>query len=438
MPDAPEKTESVFSRYATDKAQVARKLAAAGNLPGVFTLKGGHNLLRRADRVEACGRYAVGVTLFESGDGKTHHRRCRDRLCPVCMAIGATAVAVSLKQLIRDEFKDGARLFMMSFTVKHTLSDTLESTRRVLDRAWFLLGRLKEWKGIALERHRVAEVEYTKKNGAHPHFHVLVKLNPDHESWHWRRDYLQKRILEMWAGCTAKAGRRSTQIDVSEMRRVDDDRLRIRYYDKKACAWRSRVEPLEKAVSELVKYATKRHADGKKGNQIPFEDYTPEMVAEYATGIAGWNLHRSSKGWAAIQRAFKDAQDEELQLAAAELGEGEFWAWPEIVDFVQSGIRGNLDDGEERCWRREAPRILATLAQSDADRAHALIEPWILYYFGDRTIPRADLPVLKLTNWERAYAARRRRLRFHARDLKGQTRLEFEPCHVLQTPSGWQ
>lgn len=376
--------------------------------------------------IDLCGRAAVGVSLIGSrgkpNGEKVHHGRCRKRVCPICNAIGNAGVAASLRELIRNRLEAGARLYFFTLTVKHTKADSLKSTRRALDKAWALFIRRKLFRDTWAERHRVAEVEYTKDNGFHPHFHGLAELDPSSAAAYWRNDKLESEMKDLWGACTAKQGRPSWSVDFRAVNiharcKETGDISHVRYWVRpkelpkllraekrgKVTLWRSkgqvyRVQMMASFIDELTKYITKRRADGVKPNQVPFFDWRPEMVREYVVGIRGWNMHRSSKGWAQLTAAFEEALDVRREIEEAEAGGADFHSWAKIAKDCEAAATRKLTRQEADAFALKYPRILAALEREGCDVSAGQIRGHIFRFFGDLAEP---LRQIQVTPWQR-------------------------------------
>lgn len=363
----------------------------------------------RAWRMELCGRQCAGVSFVGSvggsGDVTVHHARCRDRLCPVCTAIGMAGFAASLKDLLRDQLEAGHRLVFGTLTVSHGKVDSLRSTRRVLDKAWAATIRSKVWRDLFDERIRKAEVEYTVDNGFHPHFHFIGRRRRDSVLWHARRDVCEDRLRDRWARAVAKNGRKGRQVKLHEIRRGPDaDTVWTWIHPKMVSWWQARaakgkakvrreganwfrVQPLDQLVAELTKYVTKPASNGHKANQVPFDKWSPAMVREYALGVAGWNLLRASKGWEKVIAQFDATQEVQNELAAARAGGRVVLNWQAITTLCERAARHELTGQEDADFAARFPHILKALEAAGCDIAADQIRGYIFRYFGETDAP---------------------------------------------------
>lgn len=406
-------------------------------------ISAGNYIRKRSYAVAFCGREAVGVSLFpnvNSKGEKVHHAQCRDRLCPICNAIRASHIKPVIGSLIESEFNNNSRLFFVTLTVPHALNDKLKDTRKLLDGTWARFVRRKLIKEVFSERHRVAEVEYTENAGWHPHFHVLFKLDRASRAEYWARNRLQRLVRDEWVACCFSAARSmgrsipaAYQVTLQEMRqcpdslktekeRADGKPLLLRWIpprdEKRITAKAIKdghrvihhnkswwvVQPIGKAVDELTKYITKRHSLDKNGKakkgQVGFWDYTPEMVYEYMMGIRGWNLHCSSRGWALIQKAEKEALEAEKEIQEGIEGGADFYSWAQIVldtkRAVTSARFGKLDNE----YLKKYVRIHKALITEGCDVSAKKLGPWLARAAGE--ISNKRLPDLEATGWQMA------------------------------------
>lgn len=387
----------------------------------------GGYLARRAWNIRNCGKMAVGVGLLRArgvagapGE-KVYHATCKDRLCPICNAKAANNGAQALKKLMRGQVNEGQRLFFATVTVQHTLQDGLRATRKVLDRGYARLIRTKWFKDTFDERLRCAEVEYTRDNGWHPHFHLLLRLRPGCKAWHWSHDRIEAQLKNLWRRCTSREFRPSWQVDMRELvvhaRDQAGEVTELRYWLRPAERRRYellakagkvrlhrrgpalyRVQTVDDVVEELTKYVTKRSASGLKPNQVPLWDWSDTMLHEYALGIRYWNLRRASKGWEQLLIEFQEDEQLAREIEADQAGGYEYFPWAEII--AQCRLAGShlLTGDEADQFAADYPRILKALDREGCEVAVDMIRGWIFRFFGDLN---AELRELKARPFER-------------------------------------
>ncbi|MCW8134710.1 MAG: protein rep [Planctomycetota bacterium] len=414
-----------------------RQLKHNGHAPDldvmVPVVGAGARLAKRAWSIRLCGRHAMGVATLNDSKGqaageRVFHAPCRDRLCPACQARLHAHAAAVYSRLIQEQLQQRGRLFFWTLTVRHKLTDSLKSTRKALDRAWALFIRRKLFRETWSERLRIAEVEFTKDNGWHCHFHGLALLDPGSKAAHWPKIELERRMKEAWLSCTGRQGRASYAVDFRELvphrRDADGNVTHVRYWIRpadrqrmerqatrgKAVLFRGgagqghdghlyRVQPVADLVSELTKYVTKRQADGVKPNQLSLWDWTPGQVHEYAAGVAGWNLRRASAGWADLLKGFHEDELLAREIEGAKAEGYDYYSWAEIVDDCKRGYNQQLTRQELQDFAVIMPRILKALDREGCDLAADQMRGWVAAVLA----PGTDEPrqKLQITPWQR-------------------------------------
>lgn len=150
------------------------------------------HVARRLSPVKAprwCGLYPLeGATLWvTTGIGPVRARwsavkRCRNRYaCHDC----ARQASYEAGQEIADAMRAWARrgpeyaAGLLTLTVRHRLSDTLDDLLRVVTQAFRMLTNSRTWKayrkaGVISGFYKALEVTYSRESGWHPHLHVLI------------------------------------------------------------------------------------------------------------------------------------------------------------------------------------------------------------------------------------------------------------------------
>lgn len=339
-----------------------------------------------AVQLETCTTRPVGAWLFPGGqDNKLARGVCRHRICPHCHSIRMSRLGKAMSQLVKDELAAGATLAVLTLTLKHSRLDGLKYLRRVVASAWSKLTKRAFWKALVEEYHRVAEVERTRKNGWHPHFHVLVRLAFNrakaNECWRngelhksklfqwwaakmygrgWRRQCLDGRevlgavaaqflsitphdleiwLTEEWESITGAAGHKSDQIRLEMVKRgpVNKEGQPTVLHPKTG---KPRV--VEKFVAELVKYTTKGGGRGGRG-KLTMLEYSPPQLAEYITGLKHWRLHQSSRGWSKITKEFEREDLEAEQELRDKMG-ARFVPFVNLVAQIEESLLGVATD----------------------------------------------------------------------------------------------
>ena len=390
----------------------------------VNVIESSHWLNKRAFEISMCGRSAVGVGLMRKAASdlpgeKVYHANCKGRLCHACNARRAANFAPGLKALMLQEFGDSQRLFFATLTVRHKFSDSLDSTKRVLDLAWGRLIKTVWFKDTFDERLRCAEVENTYDNGWHPHFHLLLRMREGCKAQAWPRIEVENELKRLWRRCTERVGRASWQVDLRELEAEYNDagnvvnvcywlrpeerrRLEILEHQGKVKLKRKRMKTGESVlrvmavndmVDELTKYVTKRHANGMKPNQKPLDKWTDEEVREYALGIRNWNLRRASKGW---EQDLIELNEKELlarEIEADNQGGYEYFPWAQIIDECRQAAAHKLSPEKAEQFASDYPRILNALDRAGCDVSVDQIKGYVFRFFGDVDAPLGKLSV---------------------------------------------
>lgn len=139
-------------------------------------------------RTAACGRSVVtddglvAIKATTTDDGTVAYTegvmRCGSVwLCPVCSATIRTHRQMELNAAALAHTNNGGHIGMLTLTVRHSRTDTLERLQDALSAAWKSLQQSKEWRAIRsvlTGTVTAKEVTYGHANGWHPHLHVLV------------------------------------------------------------------------------------------------------------------------------------------------------------------------------------------------------------------------------------------------------------------------
>jgi hypothetical protein len=145
----------------------------------------------RGPAVCGCGMAAytaTEVTLARDGEGGARasgtHRCDSLWLCPVCTFRRAKEVQERARRLAEKSIEAGAWVFMVTLTVRHDLSTTLEAEKRAVSAAFRkaqqgkIYERLRSRDGM-VGAFRTMEVRYSTATGWHLHIHALVPVIAD-------------------------------------------------------------------------------------------------------------------------------------------------------------------------------------------------------------------------------------------------------------------
>ncbi len=138
------------------------------------------------ERLGECGRARTqpGVELWRGEGGGVHYRglaTCGSIwTCPVCSTKIATRRAEEVCELVEAHEADPAHaVYMATFTIRHRASDRAKALREMVALAWRKLQNRRGWRAFkddfgVIGTVRALEVTHGKKNGWHPHVHVLI------------------------------------------------------------------------------------------------------------------------------------------------------------------------------------------------------------------------------------------------------------------------
>lgn len=191
------------------------------------------------NRLSQCGNFLK----FQANHDKTAFllsggNFCENRFCPVCSWLKAKRTAFELLELLKVvELQENKKFLFITLTAPNVRGEELPQEITNFNKSFKRLFQLSEFVKINKGFIRKLEVTYqsdqyvTKENKNkyknlpigtklesyntyHPHFHVIVAVNP---SYFKSKDYLSKRrLLELWQ----KSARNSsiTQVDIAPVR----------------------------------------------------------------------------------------------------------------------------------------------------------------------------------------------------------------------------
>lgn len=286
-------------------------------------------------------KQSVGITYnqeFKTA-GYSNVQLCSSKwICPICSEIAASAKKEELKQDLVLLEKNSFFAHMLTLTVPHSISDSLEDTLKKLGTA-----KSKMFKdGLSLENHghiTSLEVKYSSENGWHPHLHLIVFTDKRYEQEDIEN--VEKEIGLQWQKYCKSVGLREPSLKHG----VD---LKRGYGDKKHNA----DELIDYVLKdELASEMTKSHTKNGRYNKdsvTPFqlallaegdEEKSPFAILfrEYAKAIKGKNNSKKSPKLADLLRELKQqlqkeeekeeqgkGQDEELPILVYELTDQEW------------------------------------------------------------------------------------------------------------------
>ncbi len=159
---------------------------------------------RKAERLRLCANF-LNFLWKKTGEQKLEGAMfCHLRLCPICSwrrSLKAQAQMMQVVQYLERQERQ-YRWIMLTLTTKNVPGEELSGQiDRMMD-GWKRLIQRKEVKTIAKGYYRAMEITHNVNplslsyNTYHPHFHVLIPVNP---SYFTSRDYIsQKRWRQLW------------------------------------------------------------------------------------------------------------------------------------------------------------------------------------------------------------------------------------------------
>jgi hypothetical protein len=149
--------------------------------------------------------------------------------CPVCAAKITERRRVELVGAVATARAMGMAVYLLTLTVPHGLGDDLGAMLDKMMTAWrkTTSDRVgKTIRGIIGLEGTVRALEVTDgKNGFHPHFHVLLFLNPDFST-----DFVQQAFTGLWINACVKSGLPAPSIKYGV--KVDNGDYAARYASK--------------------------------------------------------------------------------------------------------------------------------------------------------------------------------------------------------------
>lgn len=191
---------------------ILRDVSPAGKVRPWAEKKVGNELLAAAYekinpaksiRLRECGKFLL-FRRYSDGVRQLHGMTsCRVRLCPICAWRRSLKVFFTIKRVVDFCFqRSGFSYIFLTLTVRNCSADMLSKTIDEMMAAWNLLLTYKPVKSAVQGWYRGLEIThnccYSSGNfdSYHPHFHVLIAVNP---SYFKSRFYLSKsRWAALW------------------------------------------------------------------------------------------------------------------------------------------------------------------------------------------------------------------------------------------------
>lgn len=256
---------------------------------------------RRSEHIQVCG--SMLQFLKERNLVSEEIRRrlvkgnfCKYRFCPMCQWRMARKVCREVLGRLRtiDEQHNGVALLFLTLTIKNEPLTELNSTVKLLSKAFYRMQQLKQYKDAVLGSIRAIEFlgDNTEAGECHPHFHCLLVVN---KSYFKSRDYIN---FEEWTNLWQRSLRVNYR-PVINVQRVKP---------------KGKMSAIVAAALEVVKYSV-TSSDLEKLTREDFQE-----LDRQTRNIRQYNYSGELKD---AEPTFDDAEDESLW----ELLEEEYFQW---------------------------------------------------------------------------------------------------------------
>jgi plasmid rolling circle replication initiator protein Rep len=256
---------------------------------------------RRSEHIQVCG--SMLQFLKERNLVSEEIRRrlvkgnfCKYRFCPMCQWRMARKVCREVLGRLRtiDEQHNGVALLFLTLTIKNEPLTELNSTVKLLSKAFYRMQQLKQYKDAVLGSIRAIEFlgDNTEAGECHPHFHCLLVVN---KSYFKSRDYIN---FEEWTNLWQRSLRVNYR-PVINVQRVKP---------------KGKMSAIVAAALEVVKYSV-TSSDLEKLSKEDFQE-----LDKQTRNIRQYNYSGELKD---AEPTFDDVEDESLW----ELLEEEYYQW---------------------------------------------------------------------------------------------------------------
>lgn len=256
---------------------------------------------RRSEHIQVCG--SMLQFLKERNLVSEEIRRrlvkgnfCKYRFCPMCQWRMARKVCREVLGRLRtiDEQHNGVALLFLTLTIKNEPLTELNSTVKLLSKAFYRMQQLKLYKDAVLGSIRAIEFlgDNTEAGECHPHFHCLLVVN---KSYFKSRDYIN---FEEWTNLWQRSLRVNYR-PVINVQRVKP---------------KGKMSAIVAAALEVVKYSV-TSSDLEKLSKEDFQE-----LDKQTRNIRQYNYSGELKD---AEPTFDDIEDENLW----ELLEEEYYQW---------------------------------------------------------------------------------------------------------------
>ena len=217
-------------------------------------------------------------TYLYQGGGISNLMRCRLPKCPCCSKKIYLEKQRDIEKVLRLSDSYGLDMFMFTLTISHGKKDKLADLMALLSEA-----KSKLFKHKCVVEHQVSwshfslEVNYSYRNGWHPHYHCLVSVKKDSLN----QDGIDE-IKKQWSKICSKLGVKSSLTNGLDIKVVDDVEKASKY-----------------AVKDLIfkKVAVEVASDNKKARQSESISIQ-EMITTAADGRwkeFGYSIEEAAK-----------------------------------------------------------------------------------------------------------------------------------------------
>lgn len=256
---------------------------------------------RRSEHIQVCG--SMLQFLKERNLVSEEIRRrlvkgnfCKYRFCPMCQWRMARKVCREVLGRLRtiDEQHNGVALLFLTLTIKNKPLTELNSTVKLLSKAFYRMQQLKQYKDAVLGSIRAIEFlgDNTEQGECHPHFHCLLVVR---KSYFKKSDYIN---FEEWTNLWQRSLRVNYR-PVINVQRVKP---------------KGKMSAIVAAALEVVKYSV-TSSDLEKLTREDFQE-----LDRQTRNIRQYNYSGELKD---AEPTFDDAEDESLW----ELLEEEYYQW---------------------------------------------------------------------------------------------------------------
>ena len=255
----------------------------------------------RTERIEVCGSMLNFLKERNIVTDEVRRRLvkanfCKYRFCPMCQWRMARKVCREVLGRLRtiEEQHNGVALLFLTLTIKNEPLTELNSTVKLLSKAFYRMQQSKQYKDAVLGSIRAIEFlgDHTEASECHPHFHCLIVVR---KSYFKKSDYIN---FEEWTNLW----QRSLRVDYRPIINVQ----RVKAKEK--------MSAIVAAALEVVKYSV-TSSDLEKLSKEDFQE-----LDRQTRNIRQYNYSGELKD---VEPTFDDIEDESLW----ELLEEEYYQW---------------------------------------------------------------------------------------------------------------